>query len=341
MQVSANGTISNPQRTSTGGKGSIASDGTAPLARDALISQGSVIVGGEYLFTVNAGSNTLAMFSIDPQDASRVTLVGAPASTLGEFPMSVTYSDTLNMACVLNGGAKAGVTCFHVDRQGGLQPTGSFLSLAGITNETTPPVGPPESSSQILFTPDSSALLVLQKGNAGPPVSPGYIVAYPVVNGRVSGNSVKNQFANVAMPFAGVFVDNDRVFMADPSYGASIFEIPSDLELVQQTHVVLPTQKAVCWSAYDASLNTAYAIDAGQPLVYTFDPSSGAQTGSFSPDESVQGLFDSAISDGKMYSLAAANGIVVMDLVSQTQVQFYNLTSFGNRQYWDGMAVSW
>ena len=51
----------------------------------------------KYLFTVNPGSNTVSMFSIKPSDPLHPVLVGNPADTLGDFPMSVAYSSSLSM----------------------------------------------------------------------------------------------------------------------------------------------------------------------------------------------------------------------------------------------------
>jgi uncharacterized membrane protein (UPF0182 family) len=48
----------------------------------------------QYLFTVNAGSNTVSMFWIDKTDPSHPTLINT-APTLGEFPSSVAYSSKL------------------------------------------------------------------------------------------------------------------------------------------------------------------------------------------------------------------------------------------------------
>jgi hypothetical protein len=48
--------------------------------------------GGQYLFTINSGSNTAVMFEIDPADPLKLQMVGTPQDTLGEFPMAVAYS---------------------------------------------------------------------------------------------------------------------------------------------------------------------------------------------------------------------------------------------------------
>lgn len=126
------------------------------------------------------------MFKIDPSDPQHPSLVGNPADTLGQFPQSVTYSEQLKMgktsslleirevvltrhlpACVLNGGAVAGVTCFDVDATSGLSVSGSLRQLGrNVINETTPPTGPPGSAAQVFFDPESTGVFVTVKGNA-------------------------------------------------------------------------------------------------------------------------------------------------------------------------------
>jgi len=51
----------------------------------------------QYLFNINAGSDTVSMFVIDPLDPLHPRLVGEPASSLGHIPVSVTYSPELNI----------------------------------------------------------------------------------------------------------------------------------------------------------------------------------------------------------------------------------------------------
>lgn len=106
LSIAVNGTLSNPIRTSTGGVGSWAKwvisnppppDNTGFAGPDSLYSANSVVVSGNYLFVVNAGSNTLSLFTIDPSNPQHLVLVGKPASTLGDFPVSVTYSQKLNI----------------------------------------------------------------------------------------------------------------------------------------------------------------------------------------------------------------------------------------------------
>ena len=245
----------------------------------------------------------------------------------------------LSSVCVLNGGAVAGVTCFSVDPRRGLQHGDGLRAFGAASNETTPPSGPAWSSSEVIFKPDSSAVLAVKKGNAGPPLTPGFVVDYPVARGAVSRRGSFNYISDISTDFGGVFVSNNDLFIVDPSYGASILDTSSAAHITEVAHTVVAGQKAMCWSAYSPALSTAYGIDAGQPVVYTFAASTGALTGSIPADNSTLGLFDSAVSGQYMYSLPATDGVVVLDVVARKQIQFLDLTGFGVRKGYMGMAV--
>lgn len=323
----------------------------SPNTADTLGSQGSVVVSGDYLFTVNAGSNTLSMFAIDEQDPFRPRLIGTPADTLGQFPISVDYSPKLRQACVLNGGAVAGVACFSVDSKMGLVSSGPLRKLPrNIINETTPPSGPPGSAAQVLFDPSSTALFATVKGNAGStPPKPGSFAVWPVEDGSVSyGDPVVTQVSDLLMNFGFSFIDERKIFLSDPSFGASILSVQEDFTLVEEDHVVISGQKAVCWTQYWQSTETLYAIDAGTNDLYELSATTGALENAITvsglgSSANVTGLFDSAISNGSMYSLTDVNGISVVNLEEKSQVQYLDLEGFGQRQFYMGMAVwsSW
>ncbi|KAK3642767.1 hypothetical protein LTR56_010591 [Elasticomyces elasticus] len=340
------GMLSSPVRTSTRGRGSdVVSLAGVPAAVDTLGSQGSVVVSGNLLFTVNAGSNTASMFVIDPADASYPRLIGTPVDTLGEFPISVDYSPILNIACVLNGGAKAGVSCFDVNTIHGLRSKGQFIKLdKSIINEQTPPSGPPGSAAQIRFNPDSTALFVTVKGSTTAPVKLGSLVAWPIHNGVVSHTRpVVSQFQNVTLDFGFQFISRSTIFLSDPSYGASIIDVGPDHKGIERVHTVIPGQVAVCWTAADLALDTLYAIDAGLDSIHTLDARTGALKGSIAittpGDATNVGLFDSAVRNGIMYSLTHANGVSVVDLKQKKQLQYLGLSTLGSRQGYMGMAL--
>ncbi|KAI7338453.1 hypothetical protein KC315_g1751 [Hortaea werneckii] len=342
LTVGSDGLLSDPVRTSTGGYGAISvnPDGS-PRPVDTLSSQGSVTVKGNMLFTINAGSNTVVMFHIDPEDPTNLKMVGSPADTMGEVPVSVDYSDELHTACVLNGGSKPGVSCFHVDPWKGLVPQGSLRTLGYDFNQTTPPTAPAGTVSQVIFDPDSKALFAILKGYAGPPAIPGSVVAYKTEHEMVSESPVRTQIGDIINDFGSVFLDESRLFMTDVSFGTAILDVDYEtLTLHEENHIAIEGQKAICWSAFDPYLNTAYAPDAGQPVVYTVDATSGMLTGSIAADNRTQGLFDTAIGGrGLMYSLAASNGLNVLDLKAQRNIQYFDLSSVGERMPFTGLAL--
>jgi DNA-binding beta-propeller fold protein YncE len=50
------------------------------------------------------------MFKINPNNPATLKMVGSPVCSGGEFPVSIAVSPAKNMVCVLNGGAKNGVS---------------------------------------------------------------------------------------------------------------------------------------------------------------------------------------------------------------------------------------
>jgi hypothetical protein len=86
LPVQADGTLGQGSMIATGGKGGILIDQTTnkPAASDALASQGAIRVAGNNVFAVNAGSNSVSMFAIDPQNPAKLTAVGKPVESGGD-----------------------------------------------------------------------------------------------------------------------------------------------------------------------------------------------------------------------------------------------------------------
>lgn len=49
------------------------------------------------LYAVNAGSNTVTQFEIDAFDPLKLTMVGQPVDTMGDFPNSIGLSPKLQL----------------------------------------------------------------------------------------------------------------------------------------------------------------------------------------------------------------------------------------------------
>jgi len=113
--TSPDGALMSTATTSTGGTGLSGVTGTGQPGVGSLFGSDAIVVEdnvspsfrffawkfvadleAKYIFVVNPGSNTVSMFSIKPSDPLHPILVGTPADTLGEFPMSLTYSSSLS-----------------------------------------------------------------------------------------------------------------------------------------------------------------------------------------------------------------------------------------------------
>jgi hypothetical protein len=89
--------------------------GVNSTAIDVVPSQGALVVYSNYLFVVNPGSNSLSMFSIDANDATKLTLISVQP-TNGVHPISVAVNS--KYACVLTSGTQTGIRCFTYNSHG-------------------------------------------------------------------------------------------------------------------------------------------------------------------------------------------------------------------------------
>jgi len=243
---------------------------------------------------------------------------------------------------VLSGGAKGGVTCFSVDPSHGLVNQ-QILDFDSTFNQTDPPKGPPNTASEIIFKPDSSALIGLTKGNPGAsPAQPGAIIVWPVENGGVSQKPIIDHVSDIILEFGSVWVSNNDLFISDPSFGAAIVSV-TGTSVTEKAHIDIAGQSAICWAMYSEQNGKAYAIDAGKNVITIVDVASGQISGnitiSLPQTANKPGLFDSIIIGETMYSLAAVSGIVVIDLAQDKAVNFIDLNGLGSRQGWTGMAA--
>ncbi|KIJ47082.1 hypothetical protein M422DRAFT_249398 [Sphaerobolus stellatus SS14] len=99
-EIGFDGKLTVKSATSAGGLGSVVIFTAGPQP-DPLSSQASVTVSGNFLYSVNAGSNTLAAFEINPKSPTHLQRIGKPLNTGGEFPISVAVSKKTGLICVL------------------------------------------------------------------------------------------------------------------------------------------------------------------------------------------------------------------------------------------------
>jgi len=241
---------------------------TNPVGPDALFSQGSVKTSatGNILATVNAGSNTLAVFNIDQNQPSDLTMLGLPVSSEGEFPISLAINNNGDQVCVLNGGEVNGVICFDVDQQLGLVSNPNTLRSLSL-NQTTPATGPAGSASDIIFSEDGTQLIASIKGI---PPTPGFLAIWDIAD----DGSLSENFTSVAPPSGGLLPfsmtsipGTSAVLVTDPGVGFDIFDLSQTDNSSSSSAVPINGQSATCWSSFSNKTGNFYLTDVGTSIV--------------------------------------------------------------------------
>jgi len=192
-----------------------------------------------------------------------VTLVGTPASSGGDYPLSLTANS--NAVCVANSGIQNGLRCFSYNANG-LTPIAGSDRLFGL-NLTNPPVshtGP----AQISFTADGLGLVVSNKG-ANPP-----LFLYSFSNNVVSTNAT--QSAAIGMvPFGFTFDMDGTVVLTDAAPvgtngGLMLVGVSTgnnSLTYLLGQFFLLPNQNAACWVTRSPQTGHFYVSNAASGSV--------------------------------------------------------------------------
>ncbi|KAJ7667068.1 hypothetical protein B0H17DRAFT_1089218 [Mycena rosella] len=255
--IASDGKLALYEAAYTGGTGAHGmSAPPGPPGLDALFSQGSVRVSASrnFVANVNAGSNTVTVFGIDSANPGRLSMIGRPVHSGGQFPTSLAINKAGNRVCVVNGGKTNGVSCYNFDPKKGLTPSkNSIRSL--MLNQTTPATGPPNTPSQIIFSPDEKHLIVSVKD--------GSILMWDInADGSLSPDF--RTMSGGVLPFSLLYVPGKNAIIAsDPGVGYDIFNLDTNTTV----STPIPNQGANCWSAYSAESGNFYLIDVGLSVV--------------------------------------------------------------------------
>jgi 6-phosphogluconolactonase (cycloisomerase 2 family) len=196
---------------------------------DDLKSQGSIAVSqdGKFVFAVNALSNDITSFSVQP--GAQLTLV-SKVSSGGTFPNSLTLSG--NLLYVLNQGSSR-INGFRVGRGGRLTPIASSsrrLSSAGALG------------GQISFSPDGTLLVVAEHMTSK-------LDSFTVgSNGLASGPLVQN--SNGIAPLGFAFDNAGHLIVSEVRFSTiSSYAISSSGLLTSITNQLGDFGTAACWTA--------------------------------------------------------------------------------------------
>ncbi|KAL1887402.1 hypothetical protein Sste5346_010243 [Sporothrix stenoceras] len=340
--------------TPTGGAGANGIDGSTnqTAAPDALFSQSSLTIAGMNLFAVNAGSNTLSMFTINPLDPTDLTMVGQPIDIPGEFPTTVAASMKSKLACVGSTGAIAGVSCAPFSTQGLGAMDGLRVFNLG---QTTPPVGPTNTVSQVFFSDDGSTLFSTVKGDPTKN-NTGFLAAFPVEASSspsagaaaavVSQQGTMTSPAGTAVLFgASTIPASNDLFVTDASFGGAVLSLDNKDVATVKGKGIVDGQKATCWVAISPATNTAFVTDVGTNRLVEMslaDATIQSQTDLSANGD--PGLIDLRAAGNFIYALSPGNGttqaaVTVVDALSKKQVQHLQLQGSAVDKNAQGMAL--
>jgi 6-phosphogluconolactonase (cycloisomerase 2 family) len=286
------GTLSEAGTFPTGGNGGV----LAGSVVDHLASQGSLTYDEDHalLFAVNAGSNTVSVFSVDG-DRLRLRQVG---SSFGQFPVSVAVHD--GIVYVLNARAGGSVQGFGIfgDR---LFPLPGAHRTLGLDRTATPEfVNTP---GQVAFTPDGSRLIVTTKAN-GNSIDVFRIGFF----GTLSTPLVNTEPGTV--PFAVTFdaAGNLAVTQAG-SNAVATYRLHHDGSLTP-LHTAATGQAATCWIV--EADGQFYASNAGSGSLSRVQSGPGGALTFLDNTTTDAGSVDAAITahGHYLYVQTGANGIV-------------------------------
>lgn len=241
------------QRSPEGALTSTGSFPTGGLGTGAgLGSQGSMVLteDGRWLLAVNAGSDEVTAFRVDPHGLRRTDT----RSSGGDMPISLTVRHDL--VYVLNAGGAGNITGFRLSPEGELMPIpGSERPLSGAG------VGP----AQVQFSPTGGTLVVTEKGT-------NRIVTYPVGRGGLAGPP-QPQASEGATPFGFAFAGRDLLIVSEAFGGTpdasavSSYQLGDEGSLETRSASVPDTETAACWVAVSRDGRYAYTTNNGSSSV--------------------------------------------------------------------------
>jgi 6-phosphogluconolactonase len=223
--------------------GSFATGGAGSGA--GLGSQNAVIVSDDqqWLFAVNAGSNSISSFRIRP--GQRLELVDTAPSG-GSMPTSVTFHEGL--LYVLNAGAPNNLAGFTVAGDGTLTP---------LADSTRPLSADSTSPAQVGFDDDGTTVIVTERAT-------NLVDTYTVgSDGRLTGPLVHPSAGPTPFGFAVDKRNTLFVSEAGAGGGASSYRIGADGSLTPVSSMVMTGQRAACWAVVTKNGRYGYVTNAG------------------------------------------------------------------------------
>jgi 6-phosphogluconolactonase len=231
-------------RVKTGGKGT----------GSGLGNQSGLVLSKDHrwLFTVNAGSDSISVFRVKKRGLILVDTVRSG----GKQPVSLTVHKDL--LYVLNA-ASDSIAGFGIDYNGELMPLkGSVRNLSGAG--TAP--------AQISFTPWGDALVVTEKAT-------NFITTFVLDESDRPGSAIVNDSAGVT-PFGFAFDRYGHLLVSEAAGGAddassvSSYNVREDGKLAVIASAVPTTETAACWLITSRNGRFAFTTNTGSSSISAF-----------------------------------------------------------------------
>ena len=210
-----------------------------------LGSQGAIIVRGNFIFAVNAGSNEVSVL-VDGRNGLRL-IDKVPSG--GIMPISLTVHR--NLLYVLNAGDDGNINGFNISHQGKLTP---------ISGSTRPLSTTASGPAQIEFNPLGNVLVVTEKATNS-------ITTYAVGNDGIA-SAPNNQPSAGDTPFGFEFDRRGRLIVSDAYGGGDLLGAmssynvsPGGISLISGP--VANTQTAPCWVVITKNGKFTYTSNTG------------------------------------------------------------------------------
>jgi 6-phosphogluconolactonase len=276
--IASGGSLTPAGTFGTGGTGtgaSLADQGALALSQD-----------HRFLFVVNAGDNTVSVFSVHAPDTRGPILTPADvASSQGVQPVGLTVRGSL--VYVLNAGnatAPGNIAGFDLTPRGDLVPIrGSVQPLS-----STSPTGPAE----IAFNPAGTVLAVTEEDT-------NLIDTYPVHGGGVAQPPVVTP-SNGTTPYGFAFSGGGALVVSDAGPGAlSSYRVAPNGELAVVSGSVGDGQLAPCWVVVDGGY--AFTSNAHSNTISTYQVGGGGVLKLLSPIAAATAPADTDLAIGGPY----------------------------------------
>lgn len=257
----------------------------------------------QYLFVVNAGSDSVSIFSISPSNPTSLTLLGS-ASSNGQFPATLAASSALSQVCVGNTGAQSGVACSSFS-SAGLSGFDALRSM-NVGEKVTPPTGPTPGYGDIFFSEDNNLLVTTVKGNGTE--FTGYAATFPVQGGKVGTTATYGTPPGSKALFGTGTIPGqpNLVLTSDAGFGAVVLDI-TDLSAKPLQLINVTGQGASCWAEVSAS-GRGFITDAAVNRLVEVNWQNGQIVKEYYPPTPFGGMTDFRISGDYLWALSASNG---------------------------------